>query len=249
MLRIVLLGTGTGVGKTRVAQLLLLAFRIVAPARSLAGVKPIETGISATPDGSPPAGSDALALEVAGGTAPLRPHPIAGFTAAVSPHLAARNARKSISIPAIAKRIQTLRYDICVVEMAGAAFSPLGSRSSNVDLARALDPAFWILVAPDALGVLHDVRAATIALTAVARAPDHLVLCASRTPDASTGTNAAELPRLSLPRPAATVPWGCADPEPLLPLARLLLRQEASTTRPARSTRARAPKRSRNSGR
>jgi dethiobiotin synthetase len=83
-----------------------------------------------------------------------------------------------------------------VVETAGGALSPLSDTETNLDLARALEPAELVLVAPDALGVLHDVRATWTAMRALLREPDQLVLCRARPPDASTGTNAAELERL-----------------------------------------------------
>jgi dethiobiotin synthetase len=113
-----------------------------------------------------------------------------------------------------------------LIETAGGLFSPLSRRATNLDLALALEPALWILVAHDGLGVLHDVRATLLALRAVTtRTPDYLVLSASRTPDASTGTNAHELARLGLPKPIAVLsPHGDA-PRELLPLARALLKK------------------------
>jgi dethiobiotin synthetase len=90
---------------------------------------------------------------------------------------------------------QIARAPISLVELAGGAFSPLGLGVTNVSLAQALEPALWLLVAPDALGVLHDV---TATLRALPRAPDALVLSGSRAPDQSTGSNARELASLAI---------------------------------------------------
>jgi dethiobiotin synthetase len=72
-------------------------------------------------------------------------------------------------------------------------FSPLGPKLSNLDLALALDPAIWVLVAPDRLGVLHDVLATLGAMAHLGRTPDWIVLSAPAQADASTGHNLAEL--------------------------------------------------------
>jgi len=92
-----------------------------------------------------------------------------------------------------------------VVETAGAVFSPLSTTATNLELALALEPATWLLVATDSLGVLHDVSATLQAMRARSRAPDHLVLCAARAPDASTGTNAVELAALGIATPTAVL--------------------------------------------
>jgi dethiobiotin synthetase len=131
----------------------------------------------------------------------------------VSPHLAARRARTHIDVPAIgdwARRAEiAIQHNTIhtwsIIETAGGALSPLSEQSTNLDLARALEPALWLLVAPDALGVLHDLRATLSALGAAARAPELVVLSASRMPDASTGTNASELERLGIVSPVAVL--------------------------------------------
>ena len=85
-----------------------------------------------------------------------------------------------------------------VVETAGGVFSPLSPTATNFDLALALEPAIWVLVAPDALGVLHDLSATLQAMRARGRTPDHVVLSGAREPDSSTGSNAAELEALGI---------------------------------------------------
>jgi dethiobiotin synthetase len=88
-----------------------------------------------------------------------------------------------------------------VIETAGGVFSPLSRDATNFDLARQLDAATWVLVAPDRLGVLHDVMSTLRAMQSLGRDADWLVLSAPARADASTGTNAAELRQLGV-RPA-----------------------------------------------
>jgi dethiobiotin synthetase len=142
----------------------------------------------------------------------------------VSPHLGAREQGVSIDVAQVAAWVAQQEANagatVSLVELAGGAFSPLGLGVTNVELALALEPALWLLVAPDALGVLHDV---TATLRALPRAPDALVLSGARAPDPSTGSNAAELARLGIGQvlevvasgassSAATVAWLVAQP-------------------------------------
>jgi dethiobiotin synthetase len=252
MRSIVVLGSGTGVGKTRVSVALAEALRRADPNAAVLALKPIETGVTVRAGvSSPPSGSDAAALERVSNAPPIRPHPLYAFAEPVSPHLAARKEKRRIEVPRIltwlakARALQpytTLPTNMwLLVETAGGVFSPLSSRLSNVDLALACGPAAWILVAPDSLGVLHDIRAVYAGLAATHRVPDYVVLTGARHPDASTGTNAAELPRIGLPRPIATIARDAPDPAAALaPLATALSRSHAHT--PIRlGRRARAP--------
>jgi dethiobiotin synthetase len=227
MRRIVVLGTGTDVGKTHVTTRLIRALRAALPDQAVVGIKPVETGVRRPgKGGAPPKGTDAYALESVSRGTPLRPHPLAAFVDPVSPHLAARRQRARLSVDRLASAVTlhgaTLR-GWQIIETAGGAFSPLSARATNVDLARALEPAIWLLVAPDALGVLHDVRATLLALSASARAPDYLVLSAARGADASVGTNGTELARVGLPKPIAIVGRN-NDDAALAPLVLALLR-------------------------
>jgi dethiobiotin synthetase len=208
--RVVVLGTGTEIGKTFVTAALSRELR--RRGCSVTALKPLETGCASA--GEPPAGSDAWLLEAASTPGVVRPHPLNAFEDPISPHLAARRARTAIDTGQIvewvrhaesALRRTTIQYTSLwtIVETAGGALSPLSDAATNVDLARALEPATWLLVAPDALGVLHDLRATLTALRSLARAPDLIALSGARPPDASTGTNAAELAALGIATPAA----------------------------------------------
>jgi len=219
-LRIVLVGTGTSVGKTWLGAALLreLSRRGVA----CVGLKPIESGVTDE------AATDAAILGAAGS---LRPGaPPFRFAPPISPHLAARQAGTSIPLDEPLRYVQSQESGsdgtaprVVVIETAGGLFSPLSETLVNWDLARALDPSLWVLVAPDALGVLHDVTATLEAARARGRAPDEILLSASRTPDASTGTNAAELERLGVVRRSFTC--AASQPASVAPLVDALLSQ------------------------
>lgn len=192
-----LVGTGTDVGKTHVACALLAHLREAAvPAL---GYKPVATGARGRAE-------DALAHAEAGGHDYVAP--TYAFEPPVSPHLAAREAGVEIEPARIRTRADELerRGGVLVVETAGGLFTP-----PNPEIVRALLPAAVVLVAPDRLGVLHDVtacvRAADVPIVAIA-------LSAPAAPDASTGTNARELLRLGIgnmfsifPR----APWGAPE--------------------------------------
>jgi dethiobiotin synthetase len=195
--RLIVLGTGTHVGKTHVTCALARSLRALGG--QLLAVKPVETGYRA-------ASSDALALADAAGH-PLVP-PFRAYAEPISPHLAARRAHDSIAAADIKQWLSTL-YDATlhyvIVETAGGALSPLGPLETNAELARELGPAAIVLVAADRLGVLHDVTAVLSALEARGVQVDHVVLSQVPPADASTGDNAAELERLGIARVSAVV--------------------------------------------
>jgi dethiobiotin synthetase len=216
LLRVIILGTGTDVGKTYVGSRLAQAWaQEIGPVLAL---KPIESGVEARPElagggtfQTVPPGTDAFSLRAAAtyGGAPLY-----SFREPLSPHLAAAREQTVIELPEIrmwveeqeaqlglpAERRSNGRASVhpsralSLVESAGGVFSPLSQDRTNFDLAKSLDPAFWILVAPDSIGVLHDLGATLRAMRG--RTPDLVVLSRSREPDSSTGTNAAEIYRI-----------------------------------------------------
>jgi dethiobiotin synthetase len=185
---VVVTGTGTEIGKTHIAAALV---RHAAVGRRVAGVKPVESGVSR---GSP-TDADALAaastFHVKQSAAPYR------FADPVSPHLAARRAGVTIDPARLRALIDeaATQVDLLVVELPGGLFSPLADGYLNADLARDLDPAVVALVAPDRLGVLQDIIATVTAARAVGTPVHLLILNAPAAPDASTGTNAAEVHR------------------------------------------------------
>ena len=200
-MRVVILGTGTDVGKSYVTA--RLAQGLSAHASVLA-LKPIESGVT---DG---ATGDAGTIAEAAGHAPRLSR--WRFPRPVSPHLGAREQGAALDVTEVAAWIaeqeQAARPEVLLVETAGGAFSPLAAGVTNVDLALALEPALWLLVAPDSLGVLHDV---TATLRALPRVPNGLLLSGARAPDQSTGSNAGELSRLGISEVLEVLPRGAAS--------------------------------------
>jgi dethiobiotin synthetase len=195
---LVLVGTGTGVGKTHVAIALLAAAR--RRGLALRGCKPVESGFA------PAAPSDAASLEQAGAAFHVQPAPLR-YADAVSPHLAGRRAGRPAAFEAaVAYAVAVTRTGPTLVETAGGLFSPLAPARTNFDLAVRLEPACWLLVAPDRLGVLHDLTATLGWARALGRPLDGVVLSAPGAADASTGTNAAEARALGIAAPLATFP-------------------------------------------
>lgn len=213
--RWVILGTGTDVGKTFVARSILDLVR--QEGRPVAGLKPIETGLAAGQQGD--------AARLADGSfhvkLPTR-HPLYAFADPITPARAARISGQSVELNRVVDWLREVSSPsstttpALVIETAGGVFSPLTDHQSNFDLARALDPAVWVLVATNRLGVLHEVTSTLRAMEAAGRLPDWLVLSAPQHPDASTPSNREELTRsgripaiLELPRD---------DPSPLAAL-------------------------------
>ncbi len=195
-MRVVMLGTGTDVGKTYVTACVARGLRAHG---SVLALKPIESGVDGDALGD--AGSIA---EAAGHAARLSPWRL---RRPVSPHLAAREQGVSLAVDEVARWVEAEERGagaaVTLVESAGGALSPLGVGVTNVELALALEPAVWLLVAPDALGVLHDL---TATLRALPRAPDAVLLSGARPADQSTGSNATELKRLGICEVLETVP-------------------------------------------
>jgi dethiobiotin synthetase len=214
-MRVVILGCGTGIGKTRLSVALLRA--LSGRGMPALGLKPIESGIERAPGTqAPPTGSDAAALACAGSVQTLLPHPLYALSQPLSPHLAARAQSIQIDVKRVANWVAEAETSVtplvasdsalwAVVETAGGVFSPLAPRFANFELAQALEPAIWVLVAADALGVLHEVSSTLKAMRACGREPEHLVLSAAREPDASTGSNAAELAALGIAAASAVL--------------------------------------------
>jgi dethiobiotin synthetase len=204
---LVVSGTGTGIGKTHASAALLRAWARLLEARGVerpqvAGLKPVESGVS---EGTK---TDAATLEQASTFHVKRFPPPYMLTRAVSPHLAAADEGRTIELGVIQAYVADVRevVDGVAVELPGGLFSPLAPGLDNADVARALSPTALLLVAPDRLGVLHDVAAATRAAAACAVAITGIVVVAPEHPDASTGTNARELARVADVPVVATLP-------------------------------------------
>ena len=224
MRRVVILGTGTDVGKTYVAAGLARALRERDPSAAVLALKPIESGVAPDTGGAlvrrrPPPGTDARQLADVS-TSPLpAPNPLYALPEPLSPHLAARRAGLAISLERVAAWIGSAeasmppraRAAYLIVETAGGVLTPLTPTATNLDLAAAIPDAAWLLVAPDSLGVLHDVAATHLALRALGHRPDYVIVTQCRPADRSTSTNAAELRRLHPATPVLALPRSSTD--------------------------------------
>ncbi len=217
MARVVVVGTGTGVGKTHLASTLVRALALLG--QPVIGLKPVESGVGTGI-------SDAAHLEAAGSFHVKHPPPYA-FPDPVSPHLAARRAGVVISIPRVVSWVVANAALWTIVESAGALLSPLSAKLTNLDLVLGLSPDAVILVGRDRLGILHEVCACRLALDV--RAPSLpaplVVLQPPEVPDASTGTNAEELLELGLGSQVLAMPHGPAGSPALVEAVAPLLRQ------------------------
>lgn len=200
--RIVLVGTGTGIGKTHLAVALVRA--LARAGAEVAGLKPVESGIGVGE-------SDSSLLAAVATFHVKQPAPYA-LVAPISPHLAAAREGMTIRLGPIVRWVDSVDAAWLVVETAGGLLSPLAPGITNLDLAATLAPTQVVLVASDRLGVLHDVTAALFALRQLAPGlPEAMVvLQAPGEDDASTGLNAAELLTLQIARRVASFPRGLA---------------------------------------
>jgi len=209
---VVVTGTGTGIGKTHVSAALLKQWSRALEAAGLAhahvaGLKPVESGVV------PGAVTDAQVLEQASTFHVKRFPPPYMLARAVSPHLAAADEGRVLDLEVIRAYVEAVRAeaDAVAVELPGGLFSPLAPELDNAAVARALLPTAVLLVAPDRLGVLHDVAAATRAAAACGLRLDGILLVAPDQADASTGTNAAELRVVSSVPVVASLPRADVD--------------------------------------
>lgn len=134
MLRLFVTGTDTGVGKTRIATALCLAY--VAAGKRVTGMKPVASGCSSTPDGL--RNDDALALlgamNVRAGYGDVNPY---AFEPAIAPHIAAKEAGRSIDFEVLERSYErlSLQSEVTIVEGAGGWLAPLDDARSFADLA------------------------------------------------------------------------------------------------------------------
>ncbi|MEY4691268.1 MAG: dethiobiotin synthase [Verrucomicrobiota bacterium] len=206
-------GTGTGVGKTVLSALLVR--RCVRLGRGVRAFKPLCSG----------GRGDALALEAAlGGSQALEIINPWQFAAPLSPSLAARLERRTVTLAQVADHLRrhSVAGELALVEGAGGLLSPLTVDGDNRDLILRLG-ALPLIVASNRLGVIHDVRAALGNLPPRLRNRAPVVLMAPAEADASTAHNARSLGEflepdriVELPRVSEEVRSGAARPSPAL---------------------------------
>jgi dethiobiotin synthetase len=157
-------GTDTGVGKTHVSVSLVKA--LVKHGLKTAVMKPIASGSEHTPDGL--RNEDAVALMAASNVhvpyATVNPY---CFAPAISPHIAAEEAKVSVDIGVIRDRFESITSsaDFTIVEGAGGWYAPISRAQSMADLPKSLQiPA--ILVVGVRLGCLNHAQLSKEAIEA-----------------------------------------------------------------------------------
>jgi dethiobiotin synthetase len=159
------IGTDTGVGKTRVARLLLEA--LAHAGHSAAGMKPVASGCRVTATGL--RSDDALELMQASGAAAdyadVNPYALGS---ACAPHIAAQEMGVEIRLEKILESFRRLqqKFPWIVVEGVGGWMAPLGERLTMVEVARPLGLPV-ILVVGLRLGCLNH---ALLTMEAIRRA-------------------------------------------------------------------------------
>lgn len=157
---VVVLGTGTGVGKTWTSAAALRRLRHAGV--SVAARKPAQSFAPCDDETD----ADVLAAasgETAGDVCP--PH--RSYAMAMAPPMAA--AFLGMPPPSLAELVAELSWpspavDVGLVETAGGPRSPLASDADSAGLAFALEPDLAVLVAPAGLGAINSVRLSAAAL-------------------------------------------------------------------------------------
>jgi len=195
--KIFITGTDTGVGKTVLTALLVRHLR--RHGVQAAALKPVCSGgrddvrvLHAAMDG-------ALTLDE------INPW---HFRAPLAPLLAARRERRRIMSGDVLARVRVMqkRFDVVLVEGAGGLLSPLGERFDACGLIAALR-AMPIIVCPNRLGAVNQVRLTLAALPPAASRRARVVLRSPAKPDVSAKTNAALLGEFFAAERILSLPW------------------------------------------
>ncbi len=204
-------GTDTGVGKTWTAC--ALAAALGEAGRSVVAIKPVETGC----EDQPAETEDGVRLARATGQQEPK-RALRRFRAAVAPAVAADLEGGSLDFDELVAEVELHagHADVVLVEGAGGLLSPMAWDWSMLDLAQAL-AATALVVASDRLGSINLALLTLSALDLAGVRVAGIVLTTPADPDASTGSNAAAIARLSgidrirvaprLADPKAAVSW------------------------------------------
>ena len=190
-MRLLITGTGSGVGKTWVACALARALR--ESGRSVIGIKPVETGCK----GDPSDWEDGVRLARATGqTEPT--HAIVRLPEAISPVLASDRTGADIDFDGLVLKLERLidGIDYSLIEGVGGVLTPITWEWNMTDVARSLGAAA-LVVGVDRQGTINHTL---LTLSVLELAGIHcagIVLTASGAKDPSTGANAAAIARLS----------------------------------------------------
>ena len=172
-------GTDTGVGKTIFA--VLVTEHLCERGFHVAALKPICSGGR---------GDARLLRDAAGRNLSIDEVNPWHFRAPLAPVLAARKAKKRMRLREVVAYIRRVakRFEIVVVEGAGGLLSPLGEDFDSRDLIEKLS-AMPIIVCPNKLGAVNQVRLAVSALPRAAAKQARIVLVNPRRLDPASRTN------------------------------------------------------------
>ncbi|HEX5222883.1 MAG TPA: dethiobiotin synthase [Verrucomicrobiae bacterium] len=190
-------GTDTGVGKTVFAAAATISLR--QQGRRVVALKPVCSG----------GRDDARLLHAAAGKVlSLNEVNPWHFRAPLSPLLAARKERKRVPLQQVAAHVRGLakQFEVVIVEGAGGLLSPLGEDFDSRDLMRALN-AIPIVVCPNKLGAVNQVRLVLDALPKRVARQAIVVLMAQPKPDTASRGNLQLLQEFSEPARIRTFPW------------------------------------------
>ncbi len=130
-------GTDTGVGKTLIGSALLYAF--ARQGKKAVGMKPVEAGCVAAPQGLRCADADVLR---AAGNVPAALNLINPYAllSPIAPHIAAQREGVEIDLDRMVSNCRTLQAmaDVVLVEGVGGFMVPLNARQDTADLAALL---------------------------------------------------------------------------------------------------------------
>lgn len=190
-------GTDTGVGKTVFAALTTVYLR--QNGFRVAALKPLCSG----------GRDDARTLHAAAGKVlsldEVNPW---YFRAPLAPVLAARKEKKRVRLREVVAHIRRIakRFEVVVVEGAGGLLSPMGEDFDSRDLIKALN-ATPIIVCPNKLGAVNQVRLVLEALPPAIRCEARVVLVNPKNPDAASRTNLELLKEYVELARVRVIPW------------------------------------------
>ena len=190
-MKLLITGTDIGVGKTWVACALARALR--GSERRVVAIKPVETGCT----GQPSKSEDGVRLARA--TGQNQPaHAILRLPDPVAPVISSERAGAEIDFDALVLKIERFAEaaEYALIEGAGGLLAPITWEWNMADMARALN-ASALVVAADRLGTINHTLLTLSALELAGIPCAGVVLTTSEKRDASSGSNAAAIARLS----------------------------------------------------
>lgn len=190
-MRILITGTGAGVGKTWVGQSLALALR--SSGKEVVAIKAVETGCQ----GRPGEREDGVLLAQATGQSHPT-HAIFRLPEHVPPTLSSDRSGITIDFDGLVLKIERCgeTAEFLLVEGTGGLLEPVTWEWNMVDVARALG-ACALVVAVDRLGTINHTLLTLSALELAGVPCAGVVLTTPESADLSTGSNAAAIAQLS----------------------------------------------------